>query len=191
MPSENQADLDKEILLHAPSLDTENLERLIRAGANINARDENGNTPLMIAADRGRPVAAVLLIEAGADVNAHNSKRETALTKALMFRQRSAGDDHKSVIPVLIAAGADVKGQNDWGESALSLAQKTGQPDIIYQIKAAARRAGLAPVTEEQPKGRSGDRSKSRASMNPMEEHAKRYAEAMFPGETAKTGYSR
>ena len=44
--------------------------RHIASGATVNAKDENGKTPLMLAAMHGHSETAKVLIEAGADVNA-------------------------------------------------------------------------------------------------------------------------
>lgn len=54
-------------------------EILIRAGADVNARDGEGNVPLHVSSFFGRAKEAELLLAAGADVNARNNDRETPL----------------------------------------------------------------------------------------------------------------
>ena len=66
----------------------------LEAGADVNARDENGNTPLLLATGHwggtmmdGSPASedpsvVTVLLEAGADVNAHNNGGNTALGNA-------------------------------------------------------------------------------------------------------------
>jgi ankyrin repeat protein len=73
---------------------------LIKAGADVKVRDERGNTPLHLAArdKKGGPIAKVL-IEAGADLQAINMEKETAL----MVAERSNSD----VYNVLQATLAD------------------------------------------------------------------------------------
>lgn len=48
-------------------------------GANLDVRDEDGNTPLLIAAGHGNHRLVHHLIEFGADINARNKAGETAL----------------------------------------------------------------------------------------------------------------
>jgi ankyrin repeat protein len=49
--------------------DVEAIARLVAAGADVNARDEHGNTPLKYASAEPVPAALRKLIELGADVN--------------------------------------------------------------------------------------------------------------------------
>jgi ankyrin repeat protein len=57
----------------------EMVERLIDKGADVNARDEAGWTPLHYAAFSGHKDVAELLIAKGADVNTKNDSGETPL----------------------------------------------------------------------------------------------------------------
>ena len=56
---------------------------LIDRGADVNYKDKNGNTPLMIASRYSSIETAKLLIDRGADVNARNKRRNTALILAI------------------------------------------------------------------------------------------------------------
>ncbi len=56
-------------LIQASSLDTETVMNLITSGAELNARDAMGMTPLMWAAYKGKRSTVVYLLERGADVN--------------------------------------------------------------------------------------------------------------------------
>ena len=75
------------------------VRNLISAGADVNAKDEDGETALMIAADDGHTAIVQALIAAGADVNARDDEGESALDKARDERRRST-------IDALRAAGA-------------------------------------------------------------------------------------
>ena len=69
---------------------------LIDEGANVNARDNNGDTPLLYAADSSPPEIVTLLIKAGADVNFRDREGLTPLTFA----------DNLEIINLLKDAGA-------------------------------------------------------------------------------------
>ena len=53
---------------------------LIKNGANVNAQDDNGDTPLMLAVTCEFEEIVTLLLELGADVNLVNSSKESVLT---------------------------------------------------------------------------------------------------------------
>ena len=85
----------------------------IQDGANVNARDRRGKTPLMRAAWKASNAeAAAALIKAGADVNASDDNGWTALMEA------TCSYDAK-MPPPLIQAGADVHARNNNGSTAL------------------------------------------------------------------------
>jgi len=66
----------------------EMIQLLLDTGAQVDARDEDGNTPLIVAAKgTDRPEIIQLLIEKGAEVNARNNDGSTAL----MVAARGAG----------------------------------------------------------------------------------------------------
>ena len=102
--------------------DREILDTLIKAGLDINSRDDAGNTVLMQTLEL-KPYtisgagSAMMLIEAGADVNAVNNFGRTALMKLVC-----SGLENKEIIPVLIAAGADINTKDCIGRTALHYA---------------------------------------------------------------------
>ena len=55
---------------------------LIKAGASINEKDHNGDTPLIYAVRLQRSKIATMLIATGADIDISNKKGETALSIA-------------------------------------------------------------------------------------------------------------
>jgi isopenicillin-N N-acyltransferase-like protein len=75
--------------------------RLIEAGAELDARDQNSNTPLLLACEKKLGDTAALLIERGSDVEASNALGMTPLHQA-------AASGLAEIVPVLIAKGADV-----------------------------------------------------------------------------------
>src|SRR4051812_48184947 len=81
---------------------TNNLARLntmLGGGANVNAKDERGVTPLMHAAWVGSPEAMKLLLDRGADPNLTNSSGSTALMMAITEIAK---------VRMLLERGADV-----------------------------------------------------------------------------------
>jgi len=136
----------------------------LRDGAEINARDSNGHTPLMIATYNSRDpswpldnpeldatVASIAgaLIAAGAEVNAAGPEGETALVRAVMMRRADA-------VSVLLAAGADDHAtcEGALGMSARELAQHEGHEatleafgrlDLKRELQATLRAGAEAP----------------------------------------------
>jgi ankyrin repeat protein len=89
----------------------ENVILFINLGANVNARDTKGNTPLMTASRFYASVEA--LIQAGADINARNNEGKTALILSTQY-----GGDPK-VISLLLQKGANAKFEDNTGRTAL------------------------------------------------------------------------
>lgn len=88
------------------------LDALLRAGADVNARNFFGKTPLMMAAHLNRPDAVRVLLENQADVNARTERStyecgyaiERGQRTALMYAAENAGIE---TVRLLLAAGAD------------------------------------------------------------------------------------
>ncbi|MCC6906563.1 MAG: ankyrin repeat domain-containing protein [Phycisphaerales bacterium] len=116
-------------LLHAAARDgdVEAVTDLLAAGADVNAPCHDGPwdytdlTPLMWAARRGRSDVIQRLIDAGADVQAVDSKRQTALHWAAW-----RGDVDS--IQLLLAAGADLEAISGDDLSPLACAIMQGAP---------------------------------------------------------------
>jgi len=82
----------------------EAVRALIKSGADIDAQSSTGNTALMLAIDRGKIDVAVMLIEAGANLEIKGQKGWTALHNAA-----SGGDKgYKEVAEALLKAHASV-----------------------------------------------------------------------------------
>ncbi|MEM4367103.1 MAG: ankyrin repeat domain-containing protein [Candidatus Anstonellales archaeon] len=79
----------------------ERIVKLVLEGADVNVKDNDGWTALMMAADKGHGGVVEVLIKAGADVDFQNKKYElTALIVA-------AENGHEKIVEMLIKAGAD------------------------------------------------------------------------------------
>lgn len=122
------------------------VNELIHAGANVNAKDSQGQTPLMYAVREyaGRypanPAVVQALIKAGADVNAEDKTGRTALIHAV-------GSDvsvyiNPKVIEALLQAGADPNKVDIKGRTALTQALFT----LIHKPEYAISDANLREV---------------------------------------------
>ncbi len=98
---------------------------LIREGADVNAKDENGRTPLMIAADAGWSSSVNEVIDRGGDPNAQDKEGNTALMSAVKTNRLQ-------IIKKLLESGANVTIQNKKGQT---VAMEAITPDIIRLLK--------------------------------------------------------
>jgi ankyrin repeat protein len=93
----------------------------------VNARDNDGQTPLHIAAKNGRTEVARILLEKRADVNAKDRLQGTALHWAVAFGQ-------PDVAEVLLAKGAEVDATMKTGFTPLHYAAWTGRKDLAEML---------------------------------------------------------
>lgn len=102
--------------------------QLIAAGAEVNASDNLGRTPLSVASETGDAELVSILLQAGANVEGSGKYRDTPLCIA-------AQRGFLEVIKVLMAAHANVKAKNTLGETPLDLARKADQDhDTLLRI---------------------------------------------------------
>ena len=110
--------------------DLDAVNRLISAGADVNAKGNNGVTPLFIAAQNGHAEIVNALLAARADVNAKNNNGVTALFMA-------SQQGHAEIVNALLAGGADVNVRIDNGMTVLSIASQKGHAEIVNALLAA------------------------------------------------------
>jgi ankyrin repeat protein len=122
------------LLLLAASVDGgEKVVRLmLDAGADVDARDGSGNTPLIASAADDRIKIVQLLIDRGADVNARNRDGDTPLTNAACWGA-------ERVTKLLLARGANPRLTDGQDTSAAMLAETHGHGSIVSVLQKAER----------------------------------------------------
>jgi len=104
------------------------IQRLARAGADPNARDGNGRTPLHVATFQGHGPAAQALIEAGTDSRLLDRQRYDAVTIA-------AVRDDVATLKALLASGASAKLMTSvYDGTALIAAAHLGHDGVVREL---------------------------------------------------------
>lgn len=103
----------------------EDASRLVAAGADPNAQDDNGWTPLHFAAQSSALQIASLLLASGAEVDRRDSNGNSALFRAVFS---CTGDG--TLIAMLRAKGADSACENNHGVSPVTLSRTIANRDV-------------------------------------------------------------
>src|SRR5208283_1893942 len=72
-------DKNRELMQAAEKGQLEEVTRLLNEGADVNAKDQQGKTALILAASKGQLPVTKLLLDKGADVNAKDDNKATAI----------------------------------------------------------------------------------------------------------------
>jgi ankyrin repeat protein len=99
-------------------------QRLLAEGADVNAKDKSGLTPLMHAARYGHNKTLESLLYIGAEVRATDQSGWTPLMHAAKY-------GNGEVTATLLNASSDVKATNQQGQTALMLALESGKMDAV------------------------------------------------------------
>ena len=102
----------------------ENIDVLLNAGANIDAKDSSGNTALHNACSTRSKDFVSFLLGQYADVNAVNNKGQSVLEVAVQANRLD-------LVELLIDAGADLHRQNQNGDTVLHQACQKGDERLI------------------------------------------------------------
>lgn len=126
--SEYQKEILNEKLLKAVEMkDWDEVEQSIADSADINAKDNNGNTALTLAAYYNNLDKVKQSIADGADVNAKNNSGNTALLWA-------AANKNLDMVKYLIEYGADINAQNNYGNTAFIRAVLSKNLDMVKYL---------------------------------------------------------
>ncbi len=147
---------------------------LLAQGADVNAKDKNGNTALIEAARTGKAEVVTALVAASADLNAQNKDGWTPPMRAVFAAQATTlkilvdagarldlvnnkgqsvvdlaiqltGNVRPEMLPILAKGGADVKGATVKGEPALTYAVSSLQDGLV----AGLLNAGVDPDAKD------------------------------------------
>lgn len=94
-------------------------EEKLKNGADINARDNDGDTPLFMAAYGNKnPKVIKTLLEYGADVNIRDDSGKTPLNYAVKYNAED------KIFEILLASGANIENENEMVKSAVVAFEK-------------------------------------------------------------------
>ena len=118
-----------ETALHgaAANDDVTAIRDLLAKGTDVDARDGNGRTALLIATHENKIDAAKALIEAGADVNAKDGIDDSPYLYA-------GARGHLEILKLTLAHGADLKSTNRFGGTALIPAAERGHVETVRTL---------------------------------------------------------
>jgi Carboxypeptidase regulatory-like domain/Ankyrin repeats (3 copies) len=137
------------------------IQVLLWAKADVNSRDSNGQTPLMMIDEQSTTDLVWDLLSAGAKVNLHDRDGETALMAAAMVNNTevlktlldagakvnvttndgvtalmlAADEGHVNNVRLLILAGAEINARDKTGKTALEYAQENDHAIVVRLLK--------------------------------------------------------
>jgi len=120
-----QSPLDRELIAAAERGDLTSVQRLIKAGANVNAKDEKQDSAFLVASARGRTEVVKATLAAGADLKSTNRYGGTGLIPACHY-------GHLETVKVLLTTKIDVNHVNNLGWTALLEAVILGNGGPIH-----------------------------------------------------------
>ena len=112
------------------------VDTLITAGANLNARDTDGVTALVFAAEAGSAPTVTKLVVAGAALDLTTNEETTALIAAAELGSTACAR-------ALVNAKAKLDMHNNIGVTALMAAANSDSPDIVQLLLSAGANASL------------------------------------------------
>ncbi|WP_201402714.1 ankyrin repeat domain-containing protein [Kaistia sp. 32K] len=107
--------------------DVATIKDLLSQPIQIDARDANGRTALLLATHANQVAAAKALIEAGADVNAKDDIQDSPYLYA-------GARGHLEILKLTLDHGADLKSTNRFGGTALIPAAERGHVDTVRTL---------------------------------------------------------
>eukprot|EP00954_Amorphochlora_amoebiformis_P029302 1392970-Amorphochlora_amoeboformis.AAC.1 len=127
--------------------DVDMVKTAIQMGAQVNDRNDDGETPIFNAAYKGRVNVIQFLVQQKADVNAVESKYGTTPLEPACY-----GSHNLPAVKLLVRLGARVNHQRKGGDTPLHQAVKYNHPDIVqYLVQEAKANKFLANSEGQTP----------------------------------------
>lgn len=106
---------------------------LLNGGADVNIKDNRGQTPFWMAAAHGSADLVQMLLDRGADIGSRDNEGETPLMVA-------AENGHTSVVRTLLERGAHLNDKDAKGRTALQLAKESERAETVLLLSKAGAR---------------------------------------------------
>jgi ankyrin repeat protein len=119
--------MNESLISAAERGDTAAVLQLIADGADINARDARGRTPVLAATHANRVETVAALIAAGADINVRDDMKDNPFLYA-------GAEGLLDILRLLIAARADTRITNRYGGTALIPAAERGHVAVVEAL---------------------------------------------------------
>jgi ankyrin repeat protein len=124
--------MSSELIAAVNAGDAIRVRQILASGSDVNCRDGDGATLLMLACHSGNLPMVMALIGAGAEVNTSDERGWTALTKAVYNAEQNRG--YADVVQALIDAGANIEATISYGIRPLMLAAGYGETAVAETL---------------------------------------------------------
>lgn len=112
----------------------ETVKSLIALGTDVNARDSEGRTPLLLAAHNGHLTVAKVLVDGGADINAECNCPKVEEEPRWSPLVAAIRKDRKEIVDFLLAKNAELNRKSGTGATALITAASEGDAAIVRKL---------------------------------------------------------
>jgi hypothetical protein len=140
------SEIDRELIEAARENNLPGVRRVLRAGADVNTKDNHGSTPLHWASNRGHVQIFKELVDYGADNDAKDNDGDTPLHDA-------SWSGHLPVVKALLAVGANILAANNARRLPFHCAVGRGYSAVskylLEQFYATTRRLPLHELLED------------------------------------------
>lgn len=136
-------DKDNALIVAADWGREEVVELLIQHGANVNIKDSDGVTPLVIATRNKFYTVLEVLLRNGANMNLWDDNGKTALDAAI-------GNGNREIVKMLLSSGAEIKSKSGECDVLLDAVRRRDYPMIKILINAGAKSKTKANKIAEQ-----------------------------------------
>ena len=115
------------LVVHGANGDGETAKLLLKLGADIEAKDYLGITPLHVACKTGGQFASIL-VGGGANIDSHDEGQRTPLSYA-------AEHGHLNAVKLLCEHGASIDSIDELGQNILFYAASKGKTEVVSYLK--------------------------------------------------------